>query len=277
MRISPFRFRFRQCRRSRRVIPRVFRSKPTRVSAAAPSLSLVFKFQAKADGGKRDVAVELRLTESVGHRPKLSGRGYFNPPSKNAFSQSNSPLYSPGPEARNLVTLPGKLSICPTPELIITYFISLVFLKITIAPENKAVTLPPETGKKSLSPARSPRPGRLPRKGRVSPVRRLKRASSMVRGMVQEKEGEVKIVGQPRIPPRPHRKVGSKNQGHCPSAHRTSKAFVRLSQWRHLPSRPSSRRRRQSHSTVPYPVQTQKAVPTDCRHGIPEKPPLREH
>ena len=63
-------------------------------------------------------------------------------------------------------------------------FISLVFLKITIAPENKAVTLPPETGKKSLSPARSPRPGRLPRKGRVSPVRRLKRASSMVRGMV---------------------------------------------------------------------------------------------
>ena len=85
-------------------------------------------------------------------------------------------------------------------------FISLVFLKITIAPENKAVTLPPETGKKSLSPARSPRPGRLPRKGRVSPVRRLKRASSMVRGMVQEKEGEVKIVGQPRIPPRPHRK-----------------------------------------------------------------------
>ncbi len=44
--------------------------------------------------------------------------------------------------------------------------------------------MPPETGKKSLSPARSPRPGRLPRKGRVSPVRRLKRASSMVRGMV---------------------------------------------------------------------------------------------
>ncbi len=122
--------------------------------------------------------------------------------------------------------------------------------------------MPPETGKKSLSPARSPRPGRLPRKGRVSPVRRLKRASSMVRGMVQEKEGEVKIVGQPRIPPRPHRK-GREQKSKVTVLRRTEhpRPLSVCPNRRHLPL-PAHRQGEGDKATVPSPFRHRRKKPS---------------
>ena len=156
-------------------------------------------------------------------------------------------------------------------------FISLVFLKITIAPENKAVTLPRKQERRVFPRHAAHVPDAFPRRKGLS---RPASEESILdgSGSGSGKRGRGKIVGQPRIPPLPIGRAGSKIQGPLSFGAQNIQGlcpFVPTGVT--SPPGPSSRRRRQSHCTVPGPVQMQKAVPTDCRHGGPEKPPLREH
>ena len=135
----------------------------------------------------------------------------------------------------------------------------------------------PRSRKESLSPARSPRPRtRLPEKEGVSPVRRLKRASSMDRGQFR-KRGRGKVSDGPGFPPLPIGR-GREQKSRSTVLRRTesSRAFCPfVPTGVHLPLRPIVKAKATKPLHRPRPVQMQKAVPTDCRHGGPEKPPLK--